>query len=413
LLFILNLHLIPNVLSLGKWQQLVNSNQPPTGRESGGLGVINDIVYFFGGLRHCDGSGLVCGTDPCNNVFYNQLDKYDLSTHLWSVNITGHLSTVPAPRSFFAYTTDQDRDTLLVYGGATFQGSSVASCDNVFYDGLWEYSVSTGLWVLLDSPTDPNSPKARADPSIVVYNNLVYLFGGLKSPGILKNDLLTFDYTTGLWSVVSVSGAALPAGRYHQRMLLDKSRVGSNDRLIVVWGDNFLSASIPPPVYINDIWDFDLTTHQWSLLDSGNQRALYHPIAGHYKKILYVAYGDLRPKPYEVEFEDSNGTEAEVEPECFDEITGFESTPTDLHYVLNVEDANGYSRALQSINVISSLGSSKMNAHAPYKEKFIYAFGGFNFYCPKFVPVGNRTAVTTYVSNVYVTDLSDFNDYIR
>lgn len=241
------------------------------------------------------------------------------------------------------------------------------------------------------------------------------MFGGLKSPGILKNDVLKFDFSTNFWTIVNSGGSSssLPAARYHHIALTDKD----HNRLLVVWGDNFLTSSIRPQ--IQDIWQYNFLTNTWQLLESGSHKALYHPVGGLYKDILYFAGGDLRPRPYEVEAESAvggldaelvvelaNGTrvigEADVDSEYTDPVTGEESRSTDLHYFLDVEPDGRIKFTQQSYPSVTA-GEFKMAAFAPYKSKFIIVRGGFRWYCAKFAPQCTKV----YLDNPFKVHLED------
>ena len=380
-----------------KWVQLPNNNAPPVMRESSAAGVINGVLYFLAGMRHCNGAGPVCGNDPCNNTFYNQVDSYNLGTGLWSSNIA---ASSPAPNllAFPGYIVAPARKSILLYGGTSFQGGSTSSCNVQFFDGLWEFNTVTNTWARIDSASDPNTPGARVSPGLVLVGNTLYLFGGLKSPGIIKNDLHTFNFASGLWSVVSVAGP-LPSARYHVRAAYDDS----NNQIVAVWGDNFLAPSIPPPVYINDVIAFDLASSTWRVIEH-SKHANYHPIMAIYKGHMYVAYGDPRPKPLDVNFEGNVSLSASVDVECEDDVTGFSSAEADIHYILDV--APGAGKNLQRFYPQYTADKLKMAAYTTDK-KTLYVVGGFSLDCPKFVPAGvNQTTVTQYLDHVHTFDMT-------
>jgi hypothetical protein len=381
-----------------QWEQLPNANTPPPGRELPGAGVLNNInLYFFGGMQHCAVNTTSCsGASNCTNVFYNELDVYNLNTNSWTLNVDVGVTPKPSPRFAFAYATDIYLNIFYIYGGSTFQGGSTSSCDVHIFGDLWALTTYPTLkWTRVDE-NSTLTPGNRTDASIVVVQNNILLFGGLTSSFQLKNDIWKFDTATRQWSLVNNGLVApVPSPRYHQKMVLDTP----GNRLIVVWGDNY---PFPQPP-INDVWQYFIANNSWALLEPGSKKSLLHPIAGYYNKNLYVANGDLRPRPYEVEFEEGGaGIVADVDPECFDEVTGFESFPVDIHYRLK-SNSKGYTQFDEVYPSITD-GPMKMSAFSqPNWGKSLYVIGGFNYYCNKF----STTGITRYLTNVYKVPLDD------
>lgn len=414
----------------GGWKQLPSYNTPPIASEQGGLAVFKKTVIYYDGVRSCEGNGTACsGQDTCVNIFLAGLHSYGIDTGLWSYNIDVASTLKPSNRSTFGYTSHQDNKWFLLYGGVTYQGGSTTSCDTSFKDGLWAWKTVEAQWVRLDVPTDVHTPGSRVDSSIFVRNGDIYLFAGLKSPGILKNDILRFNLANMTWSVVSAGGSnttQFPRARYHQRGIYDEE----TDRFIVAWGDNFLFKTTL--VHINDIWAYSFVTNTWALIESGSKKALYHPVAGLYNGQFLLGGGDLRPRPFEVEFDtfalnitsiticngnttcppnvtySTNTTltsfdiDADVDAEYFDPTTGFESDPSDIHYIFDTTD-DGAPRRLMRIYPKTTPGEFKMSAFGPYKDKNIVMRGGFNYWCAKFAD----NCPKKDLDDVYILDMSD------
>jgi len=420
------------------WEEIPSVNEPPTPTALGGMAAIDGKVYYFGGARECNGTGLVCVIDPCVNLFYNDLHSFDLQTQTWSYNIDSSSPTKPSVRSTFGYIGYPERNLFLVYGGATFEGEAEATCDDVFLGGLWAFNTVTKIWTLLDNPSDPNSPGARADASLLIYNDLVYLTCGLKSPGILENDVRTFNFTTNLWSVDNAGGNSpgLPAKRYHQIAVVDDGCTHNdnewykcsgdhpcnrdNARFIMAWGDNYLFGAIIP--HINDIWQYTFSNKSWTLLEYGSKKANYHVIAAIYNNKFLIAGGDVRPREFNVNLfitvgskevdgsaviQLANGTQVlattqNSEGNYIDPVTFFESATTQVHYVLDITP-NGYTKDLQQVFPRITAGEFKMSAFAMVTPKLLAVRGGYGFFCAKYAPRCEQD----YLQNVYLVHLDD------
>jgi hypothetical protein len=396
------------------WVQLPSKNTPPNPTALGGMGVLNNVLYYYGGVNECSGTGSICPGDPCVNIFFSNVDSYDLSTNLWNHNIDSGSILKPGNRSTFGYTFDPQRNLFLIYGGALFQGGAVASCNNVILNGLWGFNPSTGQWTQFDV-NSTTSPGARADASILVYNNQVYLFAGLTSSYQLMNDVWKFIFETGQWTLIN-SGliGIVPVGRYHQSTILGK------DFAIMAWGDNYLFGATVP--HINDIWQYTFSTNSWRLVETGSKKANYHPIAGIYKNKFYIGGGDLRPRPLNVDLEiQQNGktiggqalisinsttfiaTTQDVDLEYYDPVTQFETTTTDLQYWLDITNyGNNLTQNLMQVYPPNEYGPFKMSAYVQISPKTLAVRGGYGYFCAKFAPRCN----IEYLKNVYLIDLS-------
>lgn len=407
-----------------KWEQLPSYNNPPPAASQGGLAVIDNKVYVYGGQRPCDKTGPVCATNStCENVYPDRTDVYDLDTGLWSYQVDNASLVRPSARSTFAYTTYAEKKLFLVYGGVNYQGGSTSSCNVQFRDGLWALNTVTKQWTRLDTPANATNPGpgARVDPTINIYDGELYLFAGFRLPGVHMNDIWKFNFNYKNWTLVNAGGSnstLYPAPRYHHLAFVDEK----NDRLIVVWGDNYPPGNKPQ---VNDIWQYSFLTNTWQRLDYGTQQANFHPVGGFYKNIVYFAGGDGRPRSYEVEFEEfeldatvtiNNVTypvvventeiEAEAEPEYEDPVTKFDSFATNLHYAIDVTPDGALGRRYtMEVHPTVTPGQFKMVAHDQYGNngRYLIMRGGFRWFCPKFAP---RCSIV-YLDNVYRFDLKE------
>jgi hypothetical protein len=435
LLFVIGLSLV----LCQNWVQLPSKNAPPNPTALGGMGALNGVLYYYAGVNECSGTGSICSDDPCVNIFFGHVDSYDLITNLWKYNVDSGSLLRPGNISTFGYTSHPQRNLFLVYGSATFQGGAVASCNNVINGGLWGFNPSTGQWTHFDA-NSPITPGARADASILVHNDEVYLFAGLTSSYQLMNDVWKFNFETATWTLVN-SGlvGTVPVGRYHQVTVLgtncqsnnqfeqqeqEEGCDHNNDFAIMAWGDNYLFGATVP--HINDIWEYTFSTNSWRLVETGSKKANYHPIAGIFGKKFFIGGGDFRPRPLKVDLQvQLNGqtvdgqafisinsvtyvaTTQDVDLEYYDPVTQFETSTTDLQYWLDITNyGSNLTQNLMQVYPRNEYGPFKMSAYVQISPTTLAVRGGYGYFCAKFAP---RCSIE-YLKNVYLIDLSTLGE---
>jgi len=135
--------------------EVVTGGNPPHPRCDHRSVVCKDKLYIFGG----SGS---------ENLWYNDLHVLDLSTNVW-LELSIH-STLPPPCDFAALCGYDDNYIML------FGGSNDSLPDETF-NKVWYYSISSGQWYTANIMGAV--PPARYSHSAVMYNNLMYIVGGL------------------------------------------------------------------------------------------------------------------------------------------------------------------------------------------------------------------------------------------
>ncbi|KAJ6227480.1 kelch domain-containing protein [Anaeramoeba flamelloides] len=103
-----------------------------------------------------------------------------------------------------------------------------------------------------------NSPQPRSACGHVIYNNKLYIFGGLLSREDCDNSMYTFDLATKKWEKLEVTGD-VPKERSLPGLIL-----GNDDKLYCYGGFGDYQ-----PVYemFNDLYCFDLKKNKWTEIE--------------------------------------------------------------------------------------------------------------------------------------------------
>lgn len=228
-----------------QWDQIAelgNSRATPRGRWRASVVTEGLNMYLFGGQRMWHGFGTTnsvenrwtdLSTFP-EGGYMNDLWMYDFETRTWE-------ETEPVETCFHSpgESWEERNDftcvvfwpderaggkmvktgtTLLMHGGyRTFfpyphsnargagSGTAALSSDGFspyptypFYmDDMWQYNFTDGIWGEV-VPVSPNKPAARVMHSLVLFQDVLYLFGGYRS-NFYFGDLWMYNITTQRW----------------------------------------------------------------------------------------------------------------------------------------------------------------------------------------------------------------------
>jgi N-acetylneuraminic acid mutarotase len=264
-------------------------------------------LWLFGGNGH-DSAG---SSGDLNDLWY-----YDPTTHKWTwvsgSNIEGQAgmygtkgvadpSNVPGARQMAVSWLDS-RGKIWLFGGSGVGG---------YLNDLWQFdpTILEWTWVSGSKAEPPNSinpdgvygTRGVADPSNIPGGRYgavswidsrgkLWLFGGYgrdsASWGWL-NDLWTYDPTSLEWTWMSGGNTGNQAGAYGIQGTADPSNVPGGRYWAVSWIDSqdklwlFGGYGYDSGGYLgqlNDLWEYDLTTHEWTWVsgsNTGNQAGIY------------------------------------------------------------------------------------------------------------------------------------------
>ena len=135
------------------------------------------------------------------------------------------------------FTMENFGDKLYVFGGVDHSGEVSAD--------LWSCNYLTNSW----TKTKP-FVEGRYGHSSVLFGDSMYIFGGRKKKGYF-NDVCIYNFNTGNWKSVSISGA--PSPRY------DHSACIVRDRMIIYGGRRGNEV-------FGDVYEFDMVELTWNVI---------------------------------------------------------------------------------------------------------------------------------------------------
>lgn len=223
---------------------------------------------------------------------------------------TGPIAT-PAPDARTGATTWTDSNgDLWLFGGQDGEGGNVPLG---LVNDLWEFSISSKTWTLVSGSTSFDQAGSYGTQNLASSTNVpgarwganswvdsagdFWIFGGqgFDSAGTkgLLNDLWEFNPTLGTngeWIWVSGSDFANQDGDYGTMGTPSGSNMPGGRQSAASWkdssgnfwlfGGNGLDAIGTPDGILNDLWEFNTTTKQWTWIgpsgsDAANQHGVY------------------------------------------------------------------------------------------------------------------------------------------
>lgn len=256
----------------------------PGGRNNGAAWFYNGALYTYGGSGNNAVSNNVTLDDlwsynmSSNNWTWLRGNRYKINSGIYGTQGVADAESKPGGRHFAATCTGNGKS--YVFGGFGPDATQFGG----YLNDLWEYDHSTGKWIWLKGsnlvdqspsygtlgvPAATNTPAGRYAAGIWYLNNKIYMFGGygMALSGSSKtyyNDLWEFDLSTGNWTWIK----------------------GDNNNPTAVWGTQGVAAAGNKPaprmhpitwvennkLYMfgefgyNDIWQFDPATNNWTWL---------------------------------------------------------------------------------------------------------------------------------------------------
>ncbi|MEM6965775.1 MAG: hypothetical protein AAF573_13490, partial [Bacteroidota bacterium] len=230
------------VSSFGQWK-IVNQNNDPTARHENAYVQAGDKFYLIGG----------------RNSGAKKVDIYDPQTQTWSSGTANH------PFDIHHAQAVEYHGLIYIVGAMTGNGNNEALVDKIYI-----YNPTTDTWYI-----GGDIPRPRAGGGVVVYNDKIYLLGGLQD-GHKGDYVLWFDEydpETGIWNTMP----DMPRFRdhFHAALVGDKL-VAAGGRLSDTNGNlssqgypsELLPDNIPPVtntqnVLVSKVDIFDFQTGNW------------------------------------------------------------------------------------------------------------------------------------------------------
>ena len=239
-----------------QWRAMENTGVGPGGRtrHMAAYDSFAHRMLVFGGRWRPGLSGTY--------TFYNDVWALDLATETWWEVPTSGVG--PTPRVNGALVYDSGLHRLLLFGGNTdYTGMGYASQND-----LWALDLSSGAWSVLQSAGPSPSPRLFMGAIWDQQRQWMVLFGGADDSAFFDtatyfDDLYALDFSgvVPAWNQLNAPGALRPDGRFWSSLVLDEAR----DRYVLFGGhdDQLLGNR-------NDLWAFDPKAWAWQQLDVGD-----------------------------------------------------------------------------------------------------------------------------------------------
>jgi N-acetylneuraminic acid mutarotase len=139
--------------------------------------LVDNTFNVYGGLQ---------GADSNSKIYSLNLDNNE-----WKVIESGN--EAPIGRDDHAACFDEETKTFYVFGGYV---------DGDKANDLWKYDTANNTWTELkdNNLNDDQMPVSRIGAAIVMYNNVLYLFGGHDDNNEKINDMWKYDLASNAWT---------------------------------------------------------------------------------------------------------------------------------------------------------------------------------------------------------------------
>ena len=270
--------------------QTYSLTNTPSARRAFTGAIGNGTLYVFGGF----GNSQTPGGGQLNDLW-----EYDPSINQWrwlkgqtNINNTGvygnvgvaSVSSLPGSRE--QTVINYINGSLYLFGGRGY--NSIAG--NLYQSDLWSFNPTTYNWTWLKGPSgkeyngvygtqgvasETNKPGGRVAPGSIGANGKFYLFGGtgLASNGYggNLNDLWEYSPTTNFWTWLKGSNAG-GAGNYGTIGVPLTTNLPPGRESHMLWsiGNKIYLFGGTAGTYFNDLWEYDLTTNNWTWLKGSN-----------------------------------------------------------------------------------------------------------------------------------------------
>ena len=195
-----------------------------TARSGGTATLYNNAVYFIGGYNNGNGN------------WYTGILKYDISTNVWTNVLSYHVNL----KIRFQHATVLYNDALYIISGATGVGE--------WDSGVYKYTIATNT---LTSLAPSGTFTGGWGHTATLYNDDIYIIGGINMGTRQRNGVVKYSISSNTYSSVTTSGITLPSTEGHTATLY-------NDEIYVIGGLN------DQDYVKNSVSKFNIATSVWT-----------------------------------------------------------------------------------------------------------------------------------------------------
>lgn len=204
-------------------------HQQPTRRSGHTIIVRNDKLYLFGG-------------EDLNRDIYNDLFEFDLFNFTWRRLTVKNNHNRPSHRDGHSAVYYPKLDVMIIFGG-----QSEKYCNDTHV-----LDFKSSCWRPINAFGDV--PCGRYYHSGVLHGDSMIVFGGEKRMDTYLNDLYILDLKDYCWTRIDSNEQDIPGKRYNHSACIYDSKM-------------FIFGGYGGKVRYNDLWQFDINTKVWKLVD--------------------------------------------------------------------------------------------------------------------------------------------------
>jgi len=233
---------------IATWQRM-GSVTTPEGRflQAVAFDEKRKVVVMFGGAKQQEGESAAMPTQ--------ELWEWSPATGVWTLRPPS--GAAPSARSGAAMVFDPVRDKMLLFGG---RGANHYNCED-----LWEWDPPTGTWT--ERSGAGRHPSARTQQGMVyeASTGKILLYGGGRSEddvqgvGVVASfgDTWELDPAMGTWT--ELDPASSPGIRHDFGLVWDSARSKA-----VLFGGIQISGFTDSGTVMQDTWEWDPAAHTWT-----------------------------------------------------------------------------------------------------------------------------------------------------
>ncbi|EGW34626.1 uncharacterized protein SPAPADRAFT_131353 [Spathaspora passalidarum NRRL Y-27907] len=223
--------------------EILNHINPPARVGHSAVLCGNAFVIYGGDTVDTDANGF-----PDNNfyLFNTNNCKYTIPTHILNKPNGRYGHTI----GVVSLTNSSSR--LYLFGGQLENDVF----NDLYYFELNSFKSPQASWELVE-PANNFKPPPLTNHSMSIYQNQIYIFGGIYNNELVSNDLWIFNVEHNKWSKIDASG-------YIPKPVNEHSSCIVNDKLYIYGGNDFKG------IIYSSLYVLDLNTFVWSkLIDMG------------------------------------------------------------------------------------------------------------------------------------------------
>ncbi|KAI3404667.2 KEL2 [Candida oxycetoniae] len=226
--------------------EILNSNNNPPARVGHSSVLCGNAFIIYGGdTVETDENGF-----PDNNFYL-----FNINNNKYT--IPGHIQNKPNGRyghTLGVISLNNQSSRLYLFGGQLENDVF----NDLYYFELNSFKSPKASWKLVE-PKYNFKPPPLTNHSMSIYNNKIYVFGGVYNNEKVSNDLWVFDAEEEKWTQVETSGTVPLPVNEHSSCIVD-------DRLYIYGGNDFSG------IIYSSLYYLDLNTLVWfKLLESAEE----------------------------------------------------------------------------------------------------------------------------------------------